>query len=135
MIKFIKECYLQKTNQYNALCVWSKINNLGVELAISFDEKEENVIARLTSDLSKIIGGISEEDSKSLRPYLEAGWNKYDKNTNKIENPLFFGSVSRVDEKADENKRLSICIYVIDASEYRKTSSSDAAKTEKKGKK
>ena len=56
MDKFIKECYLQKTNQYNALCVWSKIKKLGVELAISFDEKEENVIARLKSDHSKIIG-------------------------------------------------------------------------------
>ena len=112
MDKFIKECYLQKTNQYNALCVWSKIKKLGVELAISFDEKEENVIARLKSDLSKIIGCISEEDSKSLRPYFEAGWNKYDNGTKKIENPLFFGSVSRVDDKADENKRLSICIFV-----------------------
>lgn len=121
MGKFIKECYLQKTNQYDALCVWDKIKKLGVKFAITFDDKEENVVARLNSDPSKVIGVISEEDSKSLKPYLEAGWNEYKRNDNKIEKPLFVGSVSRVDDKADENKRLSICVFIIDASNYKKT--------------
>ena len=120
MGKFIKECYLQKTNQYDTLSVWDEIKELGVELAISFDEKEENVIARLNSDLSKVIGVISEEDSKSLKPYLEAGWNEYKKGAKEIEKPLFVGKVSRVEEKADENKRLSICVFIIDASNYKK---------------
>ena len=79
MGKFVKECYLQKTNQYDALCVWSKIKNLGVGLVLSLDDKEKNVIARLKSDPTKILGCISEEDSKSLIPYFEAGWNKYNK--------------------------------------------------------
>lgn len=121
MGKFIKECYLQKTNQYDALCVWDKIKKLGVKFAITFDDKEENVVARLNSDPSKVIGVISEEDSKPLKPYLEAGWNEYKRNDNKIEKPLFVGSVSRVDDKADENKRLSICVFIIDASNYKKT--------------
>ena len=112
MGKFVKECYLQKTNQYDALSVWSQINELGSELVLSLDEKEKNVIARLKSDPSKMIGSISEEDSKSLKPYFEAGWNKYDKENKKIEKPLYVGAVSRVDEKADENKRLSVCIFV-----------------------
>ena len=42
MGKFLKECFLQKTNQYEALCVWEMIKNLGTVLAISFDEKEKN---------------------------------------------------------------------------------------------
>lgn len=116
MDKFIKECYLQKTNQYDTLSVWDEIQELGVELAISFDEKERNVIARLESDPSKVIGVISEEDSKSLKPYLEAGWNVYNKEI--IEKPLYIGKVSRVDDKADENKRLSICVFIKDASNY-----------------
>ncbi|SEA55953.1 hypothetical protein SAMN05216462_1794 [Xylanibacter ruminicola] len=119
MCKFFKECYLQKTNQYDALSVWDQIKELGVTLAISFDEKEKNVIARLESDPSKVIGVISEEDSKSLKPYLEAGWNVY--NNKKIDKPLYIGKVSRVDDKADENKRLSICVFIIDASNYKKT--------------
>lgn len=120
MGKFLKECFLQKTNQYDALSVWDEIKELGVELAISFDEKERNVIARLMSDPSKVIGVISEEDSKSLKPYLEAGWNEYKKDEKVIEKPLFVGSVSKVDDKADENKRLSICVFIIDASNYHK---------------
>jgi len=119
MDKFIKECYLQRTNQYDALSVWAEIKELGAELAISFDEKEKNVIARLGSDPSKVIGVLSEEDSKSLKPYLEAGWNVYIKET--IEKPLFIGKVSRVDDKADENKRLSICVFIVDAYNYKKT--------------
>ncbi len=112
MDKFINECYLQKTNQFDALDVWNKINKIGVKIALSLDNKGENVIARLNSDNSKIIGVISDEDSKTLKPFFEAGWNEYDKDTKKINNPLFVGSISKVDDKADENKRIGICVFV-----------------------
>lgn len=116
MGKFIKECFLQKTNQFDALDFWEEIKIIGTHFSLSFDQKEENVVARLISDNSKIIGVLSKEDSKQLEPFLKGGWNKYENGT--VNNVLFVGVVSKVDEKADENKKISICIFVKDASEY-----------------
>lgn len=121
MGKFIKECFLQKTNQFDALSVWEDLG-MGKNVDLTYDEKKEKIIARLESDKSKVIGVLSEEDSKSLKPFFEAGWNTFETENGNlpeiVSKLLFYGTISKFDEKADENKRISICIFVKDASEY-----------------
>lgn len=105
---FLKECFLQKTNQYDALKVWENLN-IGVGLYLY---KEGNVVkAKLIDGGEKItIGVLSTEDANSMMPYLEAKWNSED--DDKSKKALYTCIISRKDEKADENKRISISIFI-----------------------
>ena len=120
---FLKECFLQKVNQYDALEAIGKdkeVLSLGKELVLEIDEDNEgkdSVFAKLGE--SKI-GVLSEEDSKIIRKFLKAGW----------KDVLFESRISKYDEKADENKRYSIAIRIKKAPENKETSSSDEAETE-----
>lgn len=102
---FLKECFLQKTNQFDALEVWKDLD-VGVGLNISRDEKG-NVIA-IVKESKKILGLLSKEDSMSLEPYFNAGW---DVDSEK-EKSLYYGTISRFDKEADEDKRISVAIFV-----------------------
>lgn len=119
MNKFLKECFLQKTNQFEALRILNedtelmRVLKLGSELTISFDKattesSKKEVIAK-TKTINKrmvgVIGVISDEDAQQIKPFLEQGWDK----------DLFECRVSKFDEKADdENKRISIAIFIKD---------------------
>ena len=103
MGKFLKECFLQKTNQFDALDVWGKLG-MGKSLSLRYDKKEINGEG-LFGD--KVLGVLSDEDAKSLKTYLDAGWNKTDDKP-----ALFYGKISKFDQKADENKRLEVAIFV-----------------------
>lgn len=112
---FLKECFLQKTNQYEALDVLSKDENdlkLGSSLFLCFDEKndkEKKLVFAKTKvkdgnieGEGKTIGILSEEDAKEIKPYLEVG--RMD---------LYECRISRFDKDGDENKRFSIAIFIV----------------------
>lgn len=108
---FLKECFLQKTNQYEALDVLSKDENdlkLGSSLFLCFDEKNDKekklVFAKKTinDNERKTIGVLSDEDAKEIKPYLEVG--RMD---------LYECRISRFDKDGDENKRFSIAIFIV----------------------
>lgn len=112
---FLKECFLQKTNQYEALDVLSKDENdlkLGSSLFLCFDEKNDKgkklVFAKTKvkdgniEGEEKTIGILSEEDAKEIKPYLEVG--RMD---------LYECRISRFDKDGDENKRFSIAIFIV----------------------
>ena len=114
-IIFLKECFLQKTNQYEALDVLSKDENdskLGSSLFLCFDEKNDKekklVFAKIKvkdgniEGEEKTIGILSEEDAKEIKPYLEVG--RMD---------LYECRISRFDKDGDENKRFSIAIFIV----------------------
>lgn len=124
---YLKECYVQKTNQFDALEVWKQLD-MGCEIDLCFDKKGENVIARLHKDCSKVIGQLPKDESESLEPYLEVGWNKFDDVSKKIIDVLFSGRISRFDEKADENKRISIAIFIEDYNLSRSKSNANKVK-------
>ena len=107
MGKFLKECFLQKTNQFDALDVWKNLD-IGVGLCISRDEKG-NVVATM-KDSNKILGLISKEDSMSMGPYLEAGWGK----DSEAEKKLYYGTISRIVKMADEDKRIKVAVFIRD---------------------
>lgn len=117
--KFLKECFLQKTNQYEALDVLSKDENdlkLGSSLFLCFDEKNDKekilVFAKTKvkdgniegeeKTIEKKIGILSEEDAKDIKPYLEVG-----------RTDLYECRISRFDKDGDENKRFSIAIFIV----------------------
>lgn len=119
MSKFLKECFLQKTNQYDALKIMKddtelmKVLRLGSELSITFDKPTakssvKQVIAKtisLNPNMVGVVGLISDEDAQNIKPFLEQGWDK----------DLFECRVSKFDEKADdENKRISIAVFIKD---------------------
>ncbi|MDO4737329.1 MAG: hypothetical protein Q4A50_01770 [Bacteroidales bacterium] len=112
---FLKECFLQKTNQYEALDVLSKDENdlrLGSFLFLCFDEKKDKekklVFAKTKvkdgniEGEEKTIGILSEEDAKEIKPYLEVG--RMD---------LYECRISKFDKDGDENKRFSIAIFIV----------------------
>ena len=112
---FLKECFLQKTNQYEALDVLSKDENdlkLGSSLFLCFDEKNDKEKKLVFSNTKvkdgniegeeKTIGILSEEDAKEIKPYLEVG--RMD---------LYECRISRFDKDGDENKRFSIAIFIV----------------------
>ena len=114
-IIFLKECFLQKTNHYEALDVLSKDENdlkLGSSLFLCFDEKndkEKKLVFAKTKvkdgnieGEEKTIGILSEEDAKEIKPYLEVG--RMD---------LYECRISRFDKDGDENKRFSIAIFIV----------------------
>lgn len=103
---FLKECFLQKTNQFDALKVWDDLG-IGVALFLTLD-KNGNIVARINDTDMVTIGVLSIEDALSLKPYFDAGWNS----AHVPEKILYSSIISRFDEKADENKRISISIFV-----------------------
>lgn len=105
---FLKECFLQKTNQYDALKVWKDLN-IGVGLYLY---KEGSIVKAKLKDGNKklTIGVLSTEDANSMMPYLEAKWNCED--DEKSKKALFTSIISRTDDNADENKRISISIFI-----------------------
>lgn len=105
--QFLKECFLQKTNQFDALEFLPDELPLGKELFFGVDAKIDPtkipiVVEKDQGEDAKIIGILSEEDSKDIKPYFYAGW----------AGDLFQCRISRYNADADENKRFSIAIHI-----------------------
>lgn len=113
MGKFLKECYLQKTNQFDALEVRQDSNNLKMSTQLQFkldegeDGKKEVALFTLPNNPCgvKKIGVLDSNDSKDIIKFLQSGW---------LENSLFECVVCRFDDEADENKRISVAIKIKD---------------------
>lgn len=113
MGKFLKECYLQKTNQFEALEVLQNKENLKMTTQLQFrlDEGEEGKkeVALYTIPDNpagvKKIGVLNSDDSKDIIKFLKSGW---------VGNSLFECVICRFDDKADENKRISVAIKIKD---------------------
>ena len=105
---FLKECFLQKTNQYDALEVLSNDKNalnLGSELFLCFDEKfdkDKKIVFAKKKNTEKAIGALSEEDAKDIKPYLDVE-----------RTDLYECRISRYNKYGDENKRFSIAIFIV----------------------
>lgn len=119
MSKFLKECFLQKTNQFDALRLLRedtdlmKVLKLGSEMSLTFNKptsksSKKQVIVKtktINEKMQGVVGIISDEDSQNIKPFLEQGW----------DDALFECRVSKYDEKADdENKRISVAIFIKD---------------------
>ena len=105
--QFLKECFLQKTNQFDALEFLPDNLPLGKELFLGVDAEIDPtkipiVVEKGKGKDAKIIGILSEEDSKDIKPYFYAGW----------AGDLFQCRISRYNADADENKRFSVVIYI-----------------------
>ena len=103
---FLKECYIQGTNQYDALedDVWK---NLVVPASLSLTTKDNNGIETKNIFLKDkngfYIGKLSDEDGKDIEKYIKAGWGIQ----------LYEVKLSYKDEsKTDENKRTKVVIFI-----------------------
>jgi len=131
---FLKECNVLKTNQYEALQVW-KLLNISKELYL-FSEKDnekdcvslyykvtqedkdndkdinpehkDKYYAKLLNNFFKI-GNLSEEDATPEDKFLKARQNPED---SKDKNDLFECRISKFDKEADEDKRISVAIFI-----------------------
>ncbi len=108
MNKFLKECFLQKTNQFEALRLKKfqpEVIELGAELQlmVEYDHPaaKDKVVAKTLGDAPDIVGILSDVDVKDIRHYLEMKWSH-----------IYECRVSKADYNADENKRLSVAISI-----------------------
>ena len=108
---FLKECFLQKTNRYEALEELSNDKNAldpGTPLCLCFDEdldKEQKLVfakKTINDNEGKIIGVLSDEDAKDIKPYLDVEITD-----------LYECRISRYNKDGDENKRFSIAIFIV----------------------
>lgn len=108
---FLKECFLQKTNRYEALEELSNDKNAldpGTPLCLCFDEdldKEQKLVfakKTINDNEGKIIGVLSDEDAKDIKPYLDVE-----------RTDLYECRISRYNKDGDENKRFSIAIFIV----------------------
>ena len=108
---FLKECFLQKTNRYEALEELSNDKNAldpGTPLCLCFDEdldKEQKLVLNkktINDNEGKTIGVLSDEDAKDIKPYLDVE-----------RTDLYECRISRYNKDGDENKRFSIAIFIV----------------------
>lgn len=102
---FLKECYIQDTNQYDALDdeVW-KMLHVSTSLSLTNKDKEKSETKKIFLKYSdSYIGMLSDEDAKDIEKYFNAGWGE----------DLYEAKLSyKDDSKADENKRMKVVIFI-----------------------
>ncbi len=109
---FLKECFIHDTNQYYALekDVWNQLEVSETVYLLEDDKKVFVSLYEVKGDVTKTsckkIGVLADDDAESIIKYLKMEW----------ANVLYECKLSRVDKGADENKRLSVAIYIKDAS-------------------
>lgn len=142
---FLKECNILKTNQYGALQVWKflkiskelylfreenkgkncvflyyKVTEEDIDKNKENKENKENKVARDLLHQFFKIGNLSEEDAAPVDKFLEARQNP---NTPKDENyndDLFECRISKFDKEADEDKRISVAIFIKGSEDIKK---------------
>lgn len=102
---YYKECFLEDIYHFEALDVWEKLK-LKAHVELFYDYKNadyrNNIKVKFVADRNdvKILGVLSEDDSKSMLPFFKGGWND-----------VFCGQVCFVQDKKEE-QRIKIVVYV-----------------------
>ena len=104
---FWKECFLTDIIKYDALSVWKQLQ-MGTELTLELDStlygsgKKCIFANKHEGDVgTKKIGVLTEEDSKMMDQIMVMGWND-----------VFSCYVSQVDDKATNDQRIKVAIYI-----------------------
>lgn len=111
---YYKECFLEDIYHFDALDVWDKlVPGASVKLSLDMggDDKRgdymrgdytKNVKVELDKEghENKLLGVLSEEDSKSMLPFIKSGWND-----------LFSGKICFID-KENEKLRIKVVVYI-----------------------
>lgn len=139
MDKFVKECFVKNVHHYDALKIWQMLqigqkvsleidneNKKEIRITISFKKQEylfatnKSFIPVLGEDSVKMIsscflnklideeldegysiGNLSEEDSIPMVDVINCNHEK-----------VYYGRISAIDEKNEENKRIKVVIYI-----------------------
>lgn len=110
MNTYYKECFLEDIYHFEALEVWKDLENKP-EVQFFYDKDDvdyrKNIKVKLYKgrNADKVIGVLSEEDSKSMLPFFKGGWEI-----------VFIGRVCFVGEKEEdqEKQRIKVVIYIND---------------------
>lgn len=114
---FLKECEVKETNHYQALDenVW---NWLDISTKLSLHKKKDVVFLYYKASDEKFykIGKLSEEDADPIDKFLDATQTTKDvaniqKNIGETDK-LFECKISKFNKEADEDKRLSVAIFI-----------------------
>ena len=97
----------------------SKIS-LGSDIEIKLSEDKKNISVTKKEDNTKIIGYLSEEDSKAYIPYLKNGHNN-----------IYEGFILEFDKKADQSRMLKILIYITNIQDKAEKDKAEQDKAEK----
>lgn len=99
---YYKECFLEDIYHFDALEVWDKLEiGKSVKLYLKEDgEYSKNIKVELDENgpENKLLGVLSEEDSKSMLLFFKSGWNE-----------LFLGKIGLFDK---ENQKIKIVVYI-----------------------
>lgn len=98
MNTYYKECFVEQVYHYEALKIWQDLKT-GDNLHLIYDDKHGKVVVK--KDIS-CLGVLGEDDSKSILPFLKAGWTD-----------VFTAQLCFKSEKDSEDKRIKIVIYLV----------------------
>ena len=97
MSTYYKECYVEQVYHYGALQAWQNLNP-GDGLNLEYDANHKKI--KVKKD-TLCLGELSDDDSKSILPFLKAGWAD-----------VFSAKLCLKSEIDAENKRIKIVIYL-----------------------
>lgn len=110
MDTFLKTCYLEKPLHFEFLKLLKKRHEgeknpitIGELVALKLGADHDGKMIVVAKIDNFVVGALTEEDAKDIRPYIQSGWD---------EDKLFTSQVNKYDESAAEDKMLSIAIYV-----------------------
>ena len=98
MYTYYKECFVESVYHYEALENWQKLQ-IGDIFKLAYDATHD--IVKVKNE-NFCIGKLSDEDSKSMLPFLKVGWKK-----------LFSAKICLKNDVDSEDKRIKIVIYLV----------------------
>lgn len=98
MDTYYKECFVESVYHYGALENWRKFQ-IGDIFQLAYDDTHD--IVKVENE-NFCIGKLSDEDSKSMLPFLKVGWNN-----------LFSAKICLKNDVDSEDKRIKIVIYLV----------------------
>ena len=107
MDTFLKTCYLEKVLYYQILdAIVDKENeplSIGKPILLDDEKDEDGKTVVVAKACGFTVGILSDEDAKDIKPYVTSKWTK---------GGLYECKVHKFDAKEEENKMLSIAIYI-----------------------
>ena len=97
MDTYYKECFVESVYHYEALENWQKFQ-IGDIFQLAYDDTHD--IVKVENE-NFCIGKLSDEDSKSMLPFLKVGWDN-----------LFSAKICLKNGVDSEDKRIKIVIYI-----------------------